>query len=88
MLALSGEFDWSVIGHVEGALEQARALAVGQVVFDLRPLEVIDLAGLRAILRAHDSDAFDVIVVRPRGFASRVFTLTRVSEELTMVDSW
>jgi hypothetical protein len=27
-----------------------------------------------------------LVVVRPRGTANRVFTLTRVGEELTMVD--
>jgi hypothetical protein len=56
------------------------------VVFDLRAVTFIDLAGLRTILRAHDVDGLDVTVVRPRGLVNRVFTLTRASEGLRMVD--
>ncbi|MCA1677827.1 MAG: hypothetical protein LC777_02190 [Actinobacteria bacterium] len=33
-----------------------------------------------------DSEPFEVVVVRPKGLASRVFTLTRVGEQLTIVD--
>ena len=51
--------------------------------FDLRDLEFLDIAGLRTILRADArgrSESYEVVVVRPRGMANRVFTLTRAGE--------
>jgi anti-anti-sigma factor len=59
-----------------------------RIVFDLKELDFLDLAGLRTILRAKDRGrelGFDVVVVRPRGLANRVFTLTRAGQELSMV---
>ena len=50
ILTLTGELDWAVIGHIEGALEQNRGRATERVVFDLRALTFIDIAGLRTIL--------------------------------------
>jgi hypothetical protein len=44
---------------------------------------------LRTILRANErarAGALELVVVRPRGTAGRVFSLTRVGEELRMVD--
>jgi anti-anti-sigma factor len=62
---------------------------MGQVVFDLRELTFLDAAGLHTILRANErarDTGFEVIVVRPRGLANRVFTLTRAGQELKLVD--
>jgi anti-anti-sigma factor len=88
-IRLAGEFDLAAVGLVENALDRvSRAPAPGRVVFDLRALEFLDLAGLRTILRADArgrADAFEVVVVRPRGTANRVFTLTRAGEQLSMV---
>lgn len=88
-LRLSGEFDRACIARVEAALERISERLTRRVVFDLQGLSFLDVAGLRTILRANDrtrTEQFDVIVVRPKGFLNRIFTLTRAGERLTMVD--
>ena len=88
-LRLAGEFDWAVLGHLEGALEQALELATERIVFDLSALEFLDVAGLAAILeaseRAHE-DRVNVTLVRPRGRANAIFALTGADERLAMLD--
>ena len=87
-LRLSGEFDRSCVKRVEAALARAAAVT-RRVVFDLRGLSFLDLAGLKTILGANErsySERFDVVVVRPRGLAGRIFTLTHLAEHLTLVD--
>jgi anti-anti-sigma factor len=87
---LDGEFDLAAVPLVEKALERlSRGPVLRRVVFDLRAVCFLDLAGLRTILRADArgrADAFDVLVVRPRGTASRVFTLTRAGDQLSIVN--
>jgi anti-anti-sigma factor len=89
-LRLMGEFDLAVVGRVEDALERVlRAPTTRRVVFDLRRLVFLDAAGLQTIIRANErarAGAFELVVVRPRGMANRVFTLTRAGGELRMVD--
>ena len=88
-LRLTGELDWACVGRVDAALERACDTAPTQVVLDLEGLSFLDLAGLRAIVSAHErsqNQRFEVLVVRPRGLANRVFTLTRAGERLNMVD--
>ena len=90
LLHLSGELDWACIGHVEAALERISEIRAKQVIFDLEKLQFMDSAGLRTILRANDrarAERFELVVVRPRGLANRVFTLTRASKQLTLVDA-
>lgn len=87
-LRLTGEFDRACVRRVEAALERAAALT-RRVVFDLRGLSFLGLAGLKTILRTNErsrSKPFEVVVVRPRGLANRIFTLTRLGERLTLVD--
>jgi anti-anti-sigma factor len=88
-LRLGGDFDLAGVGRVEHALDRLRdARAPRRVVFDLRGLGFLDAAGLRTILRtdAHGrARAFEVVVVRPRGTANRIFTLTRAGERRTVV---
>jgi anti-anti-sigma factor len=90
-LHVFGEFDRSGVGRVEQALDRlAEAPVPRLLVFDLRRLTFLDLAGLRTILRANDrgrAEGFAVEVVRPAGTANRVFTLTRAGLELTMIDT-
>jgi anti-anti-sigma factor len=90
LLRLMGEFDLAAVGRVENALDGVfEAAATGRVIFDLRRLTFLDGAGLRTILRANEgarAGACELVVVRPRGTANRVFTLTRAGEELRMVD--
>ena len=88
-LRLSGCFDWACVGDVEAALERISTGRIEHVVLDLGKLEFMDSAGLRTILRANDrarTEPFDVVVVRPRGRANRVFTLTRASRVLKLVE--
>jgi anti-anti-sigma factor len=89
-LRLTGEFDLAGVGAVEYALDRlCEAPAPRRVVFDLRGLAFLGLAGLRTILRTDakgQAEAFEVVVVRPRGTANRVFTLTRAGERLSIVD--
>jgi anti-anti-sigma factor len=89
-LRLAGDFDLAGVGTVENALDRLSLAPVPRrVVFDLRGLAFLDLAGLRTILRTDArgrAEAFEVVVVRPRGTASRVFTLTRAGEQLSMVN--
>ncbi len=90
MLRLDGEFDLAGVGPVENVLDRlSRPPAPARLVFDLRDLEFLDLSGLRTIMRANErgrAAGCDVLVVRPRGTANRVFTLTRAGEELNMAD--
>ena len=89
-LRIAGEFDIAGVGAVEAALGRlSRAPAPTRVVFDLRDLTFLDIAGLRTILRADargQAEAFEVVVVRPRGTVNRVFTLTGAGDHLSMVD--
>ena len=89
-LRLMGEFDLAAVGRVENALDRVfQAPTTRRIVFDLRRLIFMDVAGLRTILRANErarAGAFELVVVRPRGTANRVFTLTRAGLELSMVD--
>jgi anti-sigma B factor antagonist len=85
-----GDFDLAAVGRVENAIGRVlEVAATSRVVFDLRRLTFLDSSGLRTILRANErarAGALELVVVRPRGAANRVFTLTRVGEELRMVD--
>ena len=88
-LHLTGEFDLAGVGRVEAALERVSGEHTRHVVFDLTDLSFLDSAGLHTILRANErarSAGFDVVVVRPRGLANRVFTLTRAGQQLKLVD--
>lgn len=88
-LRLAGDFDRAAIREVEEAIETARRLPLEQLVFDLSALTFLDVAGLRTLLRAHRrarEDEMAVTVIRPRGLANRVFTLTRAGEILSMSD--
>jgi anti-anti-sigma factor len=88
-LHLTGEFDLAGVGRVEAALERVSDEYTRHVVFDLTNLSFLDSAGLHTILRANErahSAAFDVAVVRPRGLANRVFTLTRAGQGLNFID--
>jgi anti-anti-sigma factor len=90
-LRLTGEFDGAGVGSVEHALNRlTEASAPNRVVFDLRGLVFLGAAGLRTILEADArgrAEAFEVVVVRPRGMANRVFTLTPAGKRLSIVDA-
>ena len=88
LLRLEGDFDLSTIGRVETALDNAIGEPTRHVVFDLRDVSFVDMAGLMTLMRANERshrEAFDVQVVAPTGQAGRVFTLTSAHTDLTMV---
>jgi anti-anti-sigma factor len=89
-LRLAGDFDLAGVDRVEHALDRLRDAPVPKrVVFDLRGLAFLGLAGLRTILEADArgrAEAFEVVVVRPRGTANRVFTLTPAGKRLSVID--
>jgi anti-anti-sigma factor len=89
-LRLTGDFDCAGVGAVENALHRVdQAPPPRHVVFDLRGLAFLDLAGLRTILRMDArgrTEAFEVVLIRPRGTANRIFTLTRAGERLRIID--
>jgi anti-anti-sigma factor len=89
-LRLMGELDVGAVGRLQNELDRVfEAYPTRRVVFDLQLLTFLDAAGLGTILRANEAaraGAFELIVVRPRGFANRIFTLTRAGDELSMVD--
>src|SRR5215211_2398973 len=90
-LHLSGDFDRGGVGRVEKALGRlAQTPVPRRVVIDIQRLSFLDSAGLRTILRADErgrAEGFGVDVVRPRGAAARVFTLTRAGQKLSMIDA-
>ena len=88
-LRLAGEFDWAVVGHVDGALEEARSRPTEHIVFDLTALDFLDLAGVKTILRASEragEERSNLTVVRPRGRANDIFAMTGADESRAMVD--
>jgi anti-anti-sigma factor len=89
-LRIAGDFDLAGVGRVEHALDRLLdGPAPRRVVFDLRGLAFLDLAGLRTILRTDArgrTEAFEVVLIRPRGTANRIFTLTRAGERLSIID--
>ena len=90
VLRMAGDLDLAGVGQVMAALDRVDIGHTTELIFDLRELAFLDLAGLKTILRANDyckSHHIPVTVIKPRGFASRVFTLTRVHLELDLVDA-
>jgi|SRR5687767_8723060 len=89
-LRLMGDFDGTGVGAVEQALGRLCVVpAPRRVVFDLQGLAFLGLAGLRTILRTDaqgQADGFEVVVVRPRGIANRIFTLTGAGARLRIID--
>ena len=89
VLRMKGELDLASVGQLMAALDRVDVDQTAQVVFDLRELAFLDLAGLSMIIRANEhckDHAIPVTVIKPRGHASRVFTLTRAHRELDLVD--
>lgn len=89
VLRIAGDLELAGIGQVLAALDRLDVEHTTQLVFDLREVAFLDMAGLKTILRANDhcrNHHIAVTVIKPRGLASRVFTLTRAHLELHLVD--
>jgi STAS domain len=72
LLRIAGELDMATAGQVTAALDRLDLDAATLVIFDLQGLDFLDLAGQARLT-----------VIEPRGFASRVFTLTRAHRDST-----
>lgn len=90
LLRMAGDLDLANVGQVTAVLDRLDVERTALLVLDLRGLAFLDLAGLRTILRANDqckNHHIRLTVIKPLGFASRIFTLTRVHRQLDLVDS-
>jgi len=90
LFRMAGDLHLATIGRLLSALERVDLDRTTLLVFDLHDVAFIDLAGLTTILRANDDCADHAVhfaVVKPIGFASRVFTLTRVHRVLDLIDA-
>ena len=89
LVRMAGDLDLTSIGPVMAALDRVDVDRASRLVLDLQEIDFLDAAGLNAIVRANahckDHDV-QVTVIKPRGLARRVFTLTRVHRELDLVD--
>jgi anti-sigma B factor antagonist len=90
LVQVGGDLDLATVEQVTAALDQLELERTRLLVLDLQELAFLDLAGLRTILRASERCKKHQIrfeVIKPRGLASRIFTLTSVHRELDLVDS-
>jgi anti-sigma B factor antagonist len=89
-LRMAGELDLATIGQMMAAVDRIDVNRTSRLVVDLREVDFLDIAGLKAILRCNDQckeHDIPVTVVKPQGYASRIFTLMRVNRELHLVDA-
>ena len=89
LVELTGEIDLAGVAWMEAALDRVCSDDMERLVLDLQGVSFLDAAPLTAILRAHEQgkkQTFEVSVIKPRGPASRVFTLTGLHREIDLVD--
>ncbi|MDQ3588301.1 MAG: STAS domain-containing protein [Actinomycetota bacterium] len=90
LLRMAGGLDLATIGSLMAAVDGLDVERTTRLVLDLQEVDFLDAAGLHTLVRANayckDHDV-QVTVIKPRGLARRVFTLTRVHRALDLVDS-
>ena len=89
VVEVAGEIDLAAVPWMEATLSRVCSKGMERLVLDLQGVGFIDAAGLRALLRANEQgrkQSFEVRVIKPRGPASRVFTLTGLPREINLVD--
>lgn len=88
-IALKGELDLSSVGKVQDALDRAEASGPAVVLLDLSKLTFLDSTGLRCLVTA-DQRAREagrrLVLIRGSDAVQRVFSITRLEEQLEMVD--
>ena len=90
VVELTGEIDLAAVPWMEATLDRVCSDDMEELVLDLQGVSFIDLAGLRALLRANGQGKkqnFEVTVIKPRGPASRAFTLTGLHREIDLLDA-
>lgn len=88
-VALTGEFDLSVVARVEDELARAEAAQPTVLILDLRELSFMDSSGLRTVVTAHErarKQGRRFIVVNGPDPVRRVFEITKVDEAIELVD--
>lgn len=85
-LVLRGELDLSTAGTLEEALREACEAGSSEVVVDLREVDFIDSAGLRAIIVGRDfcaaRDCAYVLVPSSKPIIRRLFMISGLDEDL------
>ncbi len=88
-IALAGHFDRTRVGELERALDDTWDVPTDRVVLDLSKVSFLDAAGLRTLFRAKKQAReghLTMAIIRPHGYVSRIFTLTRVGDILSVVE--
>ena len=91
LIALRGEFDLVTVSKVAEVMDELSPDATGvrHVVVDLRGLTFMDLPALRELIRQNEfarSNRHNLAVVRGTAPVQRLPTLTRVEDQLVLVD--
>jgi anti-sigma B factor antagonist len=88
-IVLKGELDLSTVGKVEEELGRAEARRPPLIAVDLASLKFLDSTGLRLFVladRRAREDERRLVIVRGTETVDRVFTITKLSDRLEIVD--
>ena len=89
VLRMAGDLDLANVGRLLSALDQIELPRTNRLEIDLSEVDFLDGAGLNSVVHVNGrckEHGVPLTVVKPRGLARRVFTLTRVHRELELLD--
>jgi anti-sigma B factor antagonist len=90
LVAVTGELDLAVAPKLETCLARLDVSPGGRLVVDLSDLDFLDSSGLRVLVMAHqraEQEGFRLVLVRGPEAVARVFELTRMDEQLSIIPS-
>ena len=90
-VVLTGELDLSTIDRLEKELARVEGTGPATVALDLTRLTFLDSSGLRVIVSADQRARREnrrFVVVRGPDTVQRVFSITRLDEQLDLVDDF
>jgi anti-sigma B factor antagonist len=90
-VVLTGELDLSTIARLEQELARVEGAGPATVALDLTRLTFLDSSGLRVIVSADQRARREnrrFVVVRGPDTVQRVFSITRLDEQLDLVDDF
>jgi len=85
---LRGDFDLAGVPRFEQTLRQLQRHELEHLTLDLADVTFVDLAAVRALVRAHKwgkDSGVRVVVGKPQGHAGRAFSLTGLGREIDLV---
>jgi anti-sigma B factor antagonist len=88
-LALSGELDLSTVKQLEQELARIESEGPATIALDLKQLSFLDSSGLRVVVGADQRarrEGRRLVVVRGPATVQRIFSITRLDEQLEMVN--